>query len=461
MAAIAQEGVTENWSSRLTFLMASIGFSVGLGNIWRFPYVTGENGGAAFVLVYLACAVCIGVPLVMSEWAIGRRSKGAASAAGSFKNVAKQNKLSSRWSGVGSMGIAAVFMMMLTYTVITGWTLDYFTMAIVGELNQLNAQQSQSIFNELMADPIRLIFWHSVVVIAITLINARGLHGGIEKAVSILMPSLFVCMIVMVIYAGYVGDMNAAVKFLLTPDFSQITGKTFLLALGQAFFSIGIAMAVMVTYGSYLSKETSITKNAFIVVFADTFVAMLAGFAIFPLVFAHGLTPDAGAGLVFQVLPIALGDLPGGQLFSGIFFLLLIAAAFTSCIGNFEPIIAWTSEKFSMTRKKATFVSGLVMWLLGISSVLSLNILKDFHPLGFINIFEGKTIFENFDYISASILLPLGGLLTAIFVGWRIPAKEMQAELGLKKTAFAIWQGLIRYLVPVAIIIVFISGITS
>jgi len=461
MAAIAQEGLTENWSSRLTFLMASIGFSVGLGNIWRFPYVTGENGGAAFVLVYLACAVCIGVPLVMSEWAIGRRSKGAASAAGSFKNVAKQNKLSSRWSGVGGIGIAAVFLLMLTYTVITGWTLDYFTMAIVGEFNQINAQQSQSIFNELMADPIRLIFWHSIVVIAIMLINARGLQGGIEKAVSILMPSLFVCMIVMVIYAGFVGDMNAAVKFLLTPDFSQITGKTFLLALGQAFFSIGIAMAVMVTYGSYLSKETSITKNAFIVVFADTFVAMLAGFAIFPLVFAHGLTPDAGAGLVFQVLPIALGDLPGGQIFSGIFFLLLIAAAFTSCIGNFEPIIAWTSERFTMTRKKATFVSGLVMWLLGISSVLSLNILKEFHPLGFINLFEGKTIFENFDYISASILLPLGGLLTAIFVGWRIPAKEMQAELGLKRTAFAIWQGLIRYLVPVAIIIVFISGITS
>jgi len=461
MAAIAQQGPTENWSSRLTFLMASIGFSVGLGNIWRFPYVTGENGGAAFVLVYLACAVCIGVPLVMSEWAIGRRSKGAASAAGSFKSVATQNKLSSRWSGVGGMAIAAVFMMMLTYTVITGWTLDYFTMAIVGEFNQIDAERSKSVFNNLMADPIRLLFWHSIVIIAIMLINARGLQGGIEKAVKILMPSLLICMIVMVVYSGIVGDMNAAVSFLLTPDFSQITGKTFLLALGQAFFSIGIAMAVMVTYGSYLSKDTSITQNAFIVVFADTLVAMLAGFAIFPLVFAHGLTPDAGAGLVFQVLPIALGDLPGGQFFSAIFFLLLIAAAFTSCIGNFEPIIAWTAEKFSMTRKKATYTSGLFMWILGITSVLSLNVLQNFHPLGFINLFEGKTIFENFDYISASILLPLGGLLTAIFVGWRVPAKEMKAELGLKNIAFAIWQGLIKFVVPVAIIIVFISGITS
>ena len=196
-------------------------------------------------------------------------------------------------------------------------------------------------------------------------------------------------------------------------------------------------------------------------VFADTLVAMLAGFAIFPLVFAHGLTPDAGAGLVFQVLPIALGDLPGGQLFTAIFFLLLIAAAFTSCIGNFEPIIAWVAEKFSFTRKKATFVSGLVMWLLGISSVLSLNLIKEFQPFGFISLLEGKTIFESLDYISASILLPIGGFLTAIFVGWRVPAKEMKAELGLKKSAFLAWQVLIRYLVPVAIAIVFISGVTA
>lgn len=461
MAANAGEGTIENWSSRLTFLMASIGFSVGLGNIWRFPYVTGENGGAAFVLVYLGCALCIGVPLVMSEWAIGRRAQNATSAAGSFKEVAQQNNLSARWSGVGGMAIVAVFMMMLTYTVITGWTLDYFTMAVVGEFNGINAEQSQSVFNDLMADPIRLLFWHTVVIIIIMLVNARGLQGGIEKAVSILMPSLFVCMIAMVIYAGYVGDMQAAVDFLLTPDFSQITGETFLLALGQAFFSIGIAMAVMVTYGSYLSKKTSITQNAFIVVFADTFVAMLAGFAIFPLVFAHGLTPDAGAGLVFQVLPIALGDLPGGQLFSAIFFLLLIAAAFTSCIGNFEPIIAWTSERFSLTRKKATLMSGVVMWLLGISSVLSLNLLKEFYPAGGISLLEGKNIFESLDYIAASILLPLGGLLTAIFVGWRVPAKEMQAELGLTKTAFWLWQMLIRFLVPIAISIVFISGVTA
>ena len=461
MTTLTHSVKQENWSSRLTFLMASIGFSIGLGNIWRFPYVAGENGGAAFIIVYLACALCIGVPLVMSEWAIGRKAKTAASAVGSFKEVATSEGLSSKWSGVGGMAIVAVFMMMLTYTVITGWTLDYFSMALMGEFTEMTKAKSQSIFDGLMADPLRLLFWHTIVVIITVFVNSKGVQSGIEKAVKILMPSLFFCLIVMVIYASTVGDINAALHFLLTPDFSKITGETFLLALGQAFFSIGIAMAVMVTYGSYLDKSTAIGQNSFIVVFADTFVAMLAGFAIFPLVFAHGLTPDAGAGLVFQVLPIALGDLPGGQIFSAVFFLLLIAAALTSCIGNFEPVVAWATEKSKLGRKKATYLAGGVMWLLGALSVLSLNVLSDFHPFNFINLLEEKTIFASLDYISASILLPVGGLLTAIFVGWKVSPTTMQSELNLSNTQFRLWQALIRFVAPIAILIVFISGVTS
>jgi NSS family neurotransmitter:Na+ symporter len=461
MAVVSQKKGVENWSSRLTFLMASIGFSVGLGNIWRFPYVVGENGGAAFILIYLACALCIGVPLVMSEWAIGRSAKQASSASGSFKIVAQDNKLSTKWAAVGGIGIIAVFMMMLTYTVIAGWTMDYFIMAASDEFNNLNAEKSQSIFNNLLSNPARLIFWHTIVILITILVNARGVQGGIEKAVNILMPSLFVCLLAMVIYANVVGDMYAALNFLLTPDFSVISGETFLLALGQAFFSIGIAMAVMITYGSYLNENEPIMQNAFIVVFADTFVAMLAGFAIFPLVFANGMTPDAGSGLVFQVLPIALGDMPGGRIFSGVFFLLLIAAALTSCIGNFEPIVAWTSEKLALSRKKATIASGAILWLLGITSVLSLNVLKDFHPLGFFSVLEGKTIFESLDYISASILLPIGGFLTAIFVGWMIPANTMKKHLGIKEYQFKIWSLLVRYIAPIAIFIVFISGVTG
>jgi len=325
----------------------------------------------------------------------------------------------------------------------------------------MTPEKSTSIFDSLMANPSRLIFWHTVVVVIMVLVNSRGVKSGIEKAVRVLMPALFVCLLIMVGYSSVVGDMSAAINFLLTPDFSLITGETFLLALGQAFFSIGIAMAVMVTYGSYLEQGASIGQNSFIVVFADTLVAMLAGFAIFPLVFAHGLTPDAGAGLVFQVLPIAIGDLPGGRIFSAIFFLLLIAAALTSCIGNFEPIVAWTTEKSKLSRQKATFLAGAVMWLLGLLSVLSLNVLSNFHPFDFIHLLENKTIFESLDYISASILLPIGGLLTAIFVGWRVSPKTMQTELDLSNNQFFLWRCLIRYVAPIAILTVFISGIIS
>lgn len=448
-----------NWSSRLTFLLASIGFSVGLGNIWRFPYITGENGGGAFVLIYLACALCIGVPLVMSEWAIGRETKSAASAASSFKLFAKHNKLSTKWSNVGSMAILAVFMMMLTYTVITGWTLDYFTMSLAGEFVGIDAHTSKDKFDTLMNSPSRLMFWHTVVVAIIILVNMRGLKSGIEKAVTILMPSLFICLLAMVGYGFAVGDISATVAFLLIPDFSNVSGQTFLIALGQAFFSIGIAMAVMVTYGSYLDKSASISQNAIIVVFADTLVALLAGFAIFPLVFSNGLTPDTGAGLVFQVLPIALSELPGGQFFGAIFFLLLIAAALTSCIGNFEPIITWCSERFNLNRRQATLASGGAIWLLGIASVLSVNVLKDFRPFALVSALQDKTLFQSLDFISASILLPIGGFLTAIFVGWRVPAAKMQAALGLGPVSFKLWQLLIRFLVPTAIAIVFVSGI--
>jgi neurotransmitter:Na+ symporter, NSS family len=461
MTRSTTQSAAENWSSRLTFLMASIGFSVGLGNIWRFPYITGENGGAAFILVYLFCALCIGVPLVMAEWAIGRRAIRSKSASASFSQLALDNNLSPRWGAVGGMAIIAVFMMMLTYTVITGWTLEYFRMAVFGELSAMNAEKSQNIFANLMADPKRLIFWHSIVVVCTLLVNARGVQGGIEKAVKILMPSLLFCLLAMVAYSAFVGDMSRAISFLLTPDFSQIRGETLLLALGQAFFSIGIAMAVMITYGSYLDKQASIPKNAFIVVLADTLVAMLAGFAIFPLVFAQGLTPDVGAGLVFQLLPITLSELAGGQIFSGIFFLLLFAAAFTSCIANFEPVVAWTMQRTKTKRQTSACLSAAIMWLLGILSILSLNILKDFHPLAFIPFLAEKNIFANLDYISASILLPIGGLLTAIFVGWRLPAKEMQAELGINGVAFRLWHCLIRYVIPVAIAIVFISGVSG
>lgn len=462
MTAPAQDGGQESWSSRLTFLMASVGFAVGLGNIWRFPYVVGENGGSAFVLVYLLFAFGIGVPLVMAEWTIGRRGSGAASASGSVREVAKQSGVSTAWGNVGGLAVLAVFMLMLFYTVVAGWTMDYLVRAASGAFENITAERSEAMFDGLMADPWRLGFWHTVVVLLTVYINSRGLKGGIEKAVNILMPALFVSLLLMVGYAGYVGDFGAAVDFLLTPDFSRVTPNMLLMALGQAFFSIGIGMAVMITYGSYLDRQTSIPRNAFIVVGADTLVAMLAGFAIFPLVFAHQLAPNSGAGLVFQTLPIAFGELPGGQIFGSIFFLLLIAAAITSCIGNFAPVVAWTEEKFSISHAKAARLAGFVMWILGLGTVFSFNLLSDFYPLSFIDRLDGKTIYDSLDYVMANVLLPVGAFLTAVFIGWFASKDSIREEMGLPDgSAFSMWRTLIRFIVPAAVAIIFVVSMVG
>lgn len=462
MTAPVQSGNQENWSSRLTFLMASVGFAVGLGNIWRFPYVVGENGGSAFVLVYLAFAFGIGVPLVMAEWTIGRRGSGANSASGSVREVARQEGASTAWGNVGGIAVLAVFMLMLFYTVVAGWTMDYMVRAASGEFEGITADSSTAMFDSLMANPLRLAFWHTVVVVITVFINSRGLKGGIEKAVNILMPALFVSLILMVAYAGYVGDFDAAVEFLLTPDFSRVTADTLLMALGQAFFSIGIAMAVMITYGSYLDSQTSIPRNAFIVVGADTLVAVLAGFAIFPLVFANSLEPGSGAGLVFETLPIAFGDLPGGRFFATVFFLLLIAAAITSCIGNFAPVVAWTEEKFSFSHGKAAVSAGLVMWLLGLGSVFSFNLLSGFHPLAFIGRLENMTIYDNLDFIMSSVLLPVGAFLTSIFIGWFVSKDSVREEMGLPDgPAFTAWRVSIRFVVPIAVGVIFVAGLVG
>jgi NSS family neurotransmitter:Na+ symporter len=440
--------------------MASVGFAVGLGNIWRFPYVVGENGGSAFILVYLAFALLIGVPLVMAEWTIGRRAGDAASASGSFRGVARQCGASSNWGAVGGMAVLAVFMLMLFYTTIAGWTLDYFVRAASGAFEGITTEASGAAYEALMASPLRLVFWHTVVVILTVYINSRGLHGGIEKAVNLLMPALFFSLVLLVLYAFVVGDMGATIRFLLTPDFSKVTGETLLMALGQAFLSIGIAMAVMITYGSYLGPDTSIPQNAFIVVGADTLVALMAGFAIFPLVFQHGMSPNAGEGLVFQTLPVAFGALPAGSLFASVFFLLLIAAAITSCIGNFAPVVAWTEETFGMSHARAAITSGFAMWLLGIGSVLSFNVLSDFYPLGFLPLFEGKTIFSTIDFIMANAFLPIGALLTAVFIGWVASRDGIREEMGLSDGfGYRLWLLLIRFVIPIALSVVFISGI--
>lgn len=459
MAAV-QSPDREFWTSRLTFLLASIGFAAGLGNIWRFPYLVGENGGSAFIVVYLLFAFGIGVPMVMSEWAIGRGSRDSSSASGSLRSVARLNGRSQAWGYVGGTGVLAVFMLMLFYTVIAGWTLHYLISGLSGGFNGIDAAGSTQLFDDLLGDPVRMAFWHTVVVLFTVYVNSLGLHAGIENATRILMPALFVSLAVMVVYAAVAGDFGSAAGFMLKADFSRITPEVMLIALGQAFFSIGIAMAVMITYGSHLGPGTSIPRNAFIVVGADILVALLAGFAIFPLVFAYGLSPDAGTGLVFQTLPIAFGELPAGRWISSIFFLLLFAAAATSCIGNFAPVVAWTKEKLSLSQAKSAALAGAVMWLLGLLSVLSFNLLSDFHPLAFIDRFGDKTIFDSLEYVMSNILLPAGAFMTAVFMGWAVSADFARDSMGLESAlGFRIWRFLMRYVVPVAIGLLFVFSV--
>ncbi len=453
-------GSTEQWSSRTGFLLAAVGFAVGLGNIWRFPYVTGENGGSAFLIIYLVCALGIGLPLLISELTIGRR--GRSSPSGSIRVVAAESGASARWGAFGTLAVFCVFIILSYYTVLSGWTFDYFLRAARGTFEGVGAEESNAMFSGLMNNPGRLLFWNTVVHLIIIFIVRRGVQAGIESAVKILMPALFGALIVMVIYGALAGDMTATLKFMLEPDFSKVTVRTVMVAIGQAFFSIGIAMAALITFGSYLPKEISIPKSATIIILADTAVALLAGFAIFPLVFAFGLEPSAGAGLIFQTLPLAFGQMPGGQLFGAIFFILLIAAALSSCIGCAEAVVSWVNEKWGIKREKGVLLTAGAAWAVGILTIMSLGDWSDYYPLEFIPAFEGKTIFDALDFLAANILLLIGGLLISVFIGWFVPKHIKLDEIGVEEGLFFnFWRFMIRFVIPPVLVIVLVMGITE
>ena len=456
------EGVasTEQWSSRPGFVLATVGFSVGLGNIWRFPYLTGENGGGAFLFVYIACAFGIGLPLLIAEFTIGRR--GRRSASGSIRAVAAEAGASERWGAVGTLAILCVFIILSYYSVITGWTFDYFLRAGTNSFAGMDRNTSDAMFGGLMNDPLRLLFWNTVVHVLVYLIVRRGVQAGIERANKILMPALFVSLIVMVLYAAVAGDIASATKFLLEPDFSKVSFRTVMIATGQAFFSIGIGMGALITFGAYMPRDYSIPGSASTLIIIDTSVAILAGFAIFPLVFAFGLEPSSGAGLLFQTLPLAFGHMPGGQFFGALFFVLLIAAALSSCIGCGEAVVAWTDEHWGISRNQGILLTVGGAWLLGILTILSLGDWSDVYPLDFIPAFAHRTIFDSLDFMAANILLLLGALLTAVFFGWLVPRQLKLEEIGIRDGAlFGFWRLMIRFVIPPILLIVLVMGLTE
>jgi neurotransmitter:Na+ symporter, NSS family len=452
--------VPEQWSSRIGFLLATIGFSVGLGNIWRFPYLAGENGGSAFLFVYLACAFGIGLPLLISELAIGRR--GRRSASGSIRAVAAESGASPRWGAVGGLAVICVFIILSYYSVITGWTLDYLLKAASGAFTNIDTAGSAGLFAGLLSNPLRLLFWNTVVHVLILLVVRRGVQGGVELSNRILMPALFLALVVLVIYAWVAGDMGAASRFLLEPDFSRISFRTVMVAIGQAFFSIGIGMGALITFGGYMPRHYSIPASASVIILVDTTIALLAGFAIFPLVFAFGLPPGSGSGLTFQTLPLAFGQMPGGTLFASLFFVLLFAAAISSCIGCSEAVVSWVAEHWGIKREKGILLTVAAAWLLGLLTILSLGEWSDVYPLDFIPLFAHRTIFDALDFLAANILLLLGGLLTAVFFGWLVPRQLKLDEIGISDgLLFTFWRLMIRFVVPPVLLIALVMGVTG
>jgi NSS family neurotransmitter:Na+ symporter len=442
------------WTSRTVFILAATGSAVGLGNIWKFPYITGENGGGTFVLVYLLCIALIGLPIMMAEILLGRRGK--QSPINTMTALAKDENRSPGWVWLGWLGVAAGFLILSYYSVIAGWAMSYVFRTGGGMFIGVTADGANRIFTDLVTDPERLLAWHTIFMVMTMIIVARGVKEGLEKAVTYLMPLLFGLLILMVIYAMTSGYFMEGVEFLFTPG--PIDGKGILIAMGHAFFTLSLGMGAIMVYGSYLSEEYSIVQASILIALADTVVALLAGVAIFPIVFANGLEPGAGPGLIFQTLPIAFGHMQGGTLIGVMFFALLLFAAWTSAISLIEPAVAYLVENKGIKRVYASVWIGLFTWLMGLGTVFSFNIWKD-KTLTIPYLFKDLTFFDTLDYLTANIMLPLGGLFIAIFAAWVMSTQSTQEELATYPKIYFIWRFLVKFITPVAVIIVFLKAI--
>ena len=448
------------WSSRWIFILAATGSAVGLGNIWRFPYLTGENGGGAFVLVYLFCVVMMGIPIMMAEILLGRR--GRKSPVNTMHTLAAEEGLNSNWYLLGWLGVIAGFIILSYYSVIAGWTIAFIFKTGMGDFVGLNADQTTAIFSELISNPVVLLFWHTIFMFLTIYVVSRGVKSGLEQAVKFLMPALFILLLIMVAYAMSTEKFFDGLSYLFIPDFDSLADKNlfsdvFLPALGQAFFSLSIGMGAIMIYGSYLSKESSITFNCFVIALADTSVAILAGVAIFPIVFTYGLEPSGGPGLIFISLPIAFGQMPFGTFFGSLFFILLMFAAWTSSISLLEPAVSWLVENRNMTRIKAAYIAGFIAWFLGLLTVLSFNHWA--FEFTFAGTIKENGLFDIFDILTSNIMLPLGGVLVAIFTSWLMSRSSTIDELGVgDKNIYKIWRFIVRYIAPLGVIIIFLNA---
>ncbi|GMN12484.1 sodium-dependent transporter [Altererythrobacter sp. MTPC7] len=460
----------EGWSSRSAFILAAIGAAVGLGNIWRFPTLAGENGGGAFVLFYIGCVFLLGLPLVLSEIFIGRA--GQTDAVGSIRKVARESRSSEKWSIFGGIGALAAFLIVSFYSVVAGWVLYYvgvmgadLLQAIVagdpfrGALMGESQEAIQGRMGDLFANPMLLLGMHLVFMGATLFIVARGVSGGIEKAATILMPAFFVLLIGITIYGAVVGDIGEAAAFLFTPDWSLLTPQAMNEALGQALFSLSLGVAGLITYGSYIRENSGLGSTALTIAVADTSVALLSGLMIFPIVLAVGLDPAAGPTLVFQSLPFAFQTMPGGALIGFLFFVLILVAAVTSSISLLEVPTAWGIGELGWKRTTSSLIFGGGAFLIGIACLLGYNVWADVRPLSFWSIFAETDILDTIDGFTGKVMLPVGALLTALFIGWKADKNLLKVTTGLSSGSFAIFRFLIAWLCPLAVAIILVTGL--
>lgn len=444
------------WSSRLIFILAATGSAVGLGNIWKFPYITGENGGGAFVLVYLACIAVIGVPIMIAEVLLGRR--GRQSPINTMTALAEECGCSPRWGWLGWIGVVAGFLIMSFYSVVAGWALAYVLKAVSGGFVGLDGEAAGAAFGGLIGNPGEATFWHTVFSVMTAVVVAKGVRSGLERAVRILMPTLFVLLVLLLGYAINTGYFTDGLNFLFRPDFSKLSAEGVLAALGHAFFTLSLGMGAIMVYGSYMPQRASIINTSLVIALMDTVVALVAGMAIFPIVFANGLEASAGPGLVFVSLPIAFGEMPGGLVFGTLFFVLLSFAAWTSAISIVEPAVAFLVENRGLSRRRSAAVVVGFAWLIGLLTVMSFSDWA--FTFEFAGALKENGIFDMLDILTTSFMLPLGGLAIAIFAGWAMTRASVVEELevgdGLR---FRIWHLLVRFVSPVALVILFLHSL--
>ncbi|MGM0782490.1 MAG: sodium-dependent transporter [Pseudomonadota bacterium] len=438
------------WSSKMTFVLAAAGSAVGLGNIWKFPYMVGESGGAAFVLVYLACIGLIGLPILVAEWLIGRR--GQENPINAMVDLAKRGGHFPAWALVGISGVLGGFLILSFYSVIGGWSLYYTLGSVTGNFSGQDADGIGAVFTGMLGNPGLLLLWHTAFMVLVIGIVARGVTNGLEGAVRTLMPALVVLMLILVGYGMTTGHFGEALAFMFSPDWSAVNGEVVLAAMGQAFFTLSLGMGIMMAYGSYLGEDVNLLSTARTVIILDTVIALLAGLAIFPIVFANGLDLDSGPGLIFVTLPLAFGNMGGGTILGLMFFLLLTFAALTSAISLLEPAVEFVEERTSLSRVAATVACGIGVWLLGVLALLSFNLLGDFLILGF-------NIFDLLDNLTSKILLPLTGLGAVVFAAWCLDRQGVAQELKLSGGAESLWVVVTRYVAPLGVIAVFVNSL--